>query len=364
MSDTKQNSQGLMTITNKHVVYAPMNETAFIPNKRWRLNTINSIECDKNSIKFEIEDENIAFEMEKPNKVAKIVKKQKKKMQEKEKKRDSQRGKENMAVMRRRKSVETIVQKVVTNVKPQTRLTRRNSVIEHVDKHSFPMVESRSIVRTDRRTMALPPEPKDSPYCNIRGRQMGRSNTHLEPLSESNGHNTFLRHQSLPPCSDKQSYGASLTPTLEENYSYSSGLSSSEDDFTDLKSMEDIINDRKIKLESLKKRKSSDDEEIEDGDYVEMIKFSSGSGESVDSVEFHDAIYGNITNCGLFANGIGPFESIPILADNYCQYATLDIKEAEDQKKIRSKEETCIYSQVDFVATKALELTRQSLNSF
>ena len=88
MQENGPKCQGLMTVTNKHLVYASLQDSAFTPNKRWCLNTINKIEVsDKNSLSFETESENISFEMEKPNKVCKLVRKQKKKIQEKEKKR-------------------------------------------------------------------------------------------------------------------------------------------------------------------------------------------------------------------------------------------------------------------------------------
>ena len=335
-----------MTVTNKHIVYAPLHETAFTPNKRWRLNTISKIESDKNSLSFETEDENISFEMEKPNRVLKLVKKQKKKIIEKEKRADC--GKN------RRSSLETILGSVVTQ---PHKIIRRNTAADRS--------EARAISTPCRRTMALPPEPTENPYSNMRGRNMGRSNTHLVPLSESTSMNNFMRYKSLPPCKDKHSYGPTQSPPLEENFVYSSGMSSSEDDFTDMKSMESIINERKSKLEKIKKSPSARFGrtqsvcEMLDGDYVQLTRdITQRASISADGQEY---IYDNIPNSGLYANGIGPFERMPVL-DEGCQYAALDIKE-NNKNTIHGTEETSNYACIDFVATHALERARQCLNS-
>ena len=343
--------QGLMTVTNKHLVYAPLHDTAFTPNKRWRLNTINKIQVsDKNSLSFETEDENICFEMEKPNKVVKLVKKQKKKIIEKERKSASV----NEQSKSRRTSLETILGSVVLQ---PNKITRRNTSVDRS--------ENRIISTPCRRTMALPPEPTENPYYNMRGRNMGRSNTHLEPLCESKSSNTFMRHQSLPPRDTKDSYEPTHSLPLEENFVYSSGMSSSEDDFTDMKSMESLINERKNRLEKFKKsptpgfsRTQSVCEAL-DGDYVDLTR-DIGQRSSV-SFDAQDYVYDNLPNTGLFANGIGPFERMPILDEN-CQYAALDIKESR-VNKIHRNEEASNYMSIDFVATYALEKAKQSLHS-
>ncbi|KAI6658557.1 hypothetical protein LOD99_15357 [Oopsacas minuta] len=354
--------QGLMTVTNKHLVYASLQESAFTPNKRWRLNTIHKIHVsDKNSLSFETEDENISFEMEKPNKVLKLVKKQKKKILEKEKKRAPKFNKES-----RRASLETILGTVVTQGNAPNKMMRRNTSIERVEKHSFDSNHSPIVSTPSRRNMALPPEPIDNPYFNMRGRNMGRSNTDLEPLHETTQRDSFMRYRSLPPVENKpnKSCDAIQTLPIEENYVYSSGMSSSEDDFTDMKSMEDLINERKYKLEKLKRiptnrpyrTKSVCD--LLNGDYVDLTF----EKENRKSLNFEQCIYDNLPNSGLYANGSCPFERIPNLQDDDCHYAELEIK-SNESGEIHRNEEYSTYSRIDFIATHALEMAKESLRS-
>ena len=142
-------------------------------------------------------------------------------------------------------------------------------------------------------------------------------------------------------------------------------MSSSEDDFTDMKSMESLINERKSKLEKIKKSpitrfgRSQSVCELLDGDYVELTHdISQRASGSYDAQEY---IYDNLPNSGLFANGICPFERMPIL-DEGCQYAALDIKDC-NTNVIHRNDETSNYTSIDFVATHALAKAKRSLNS-
>ena len=344
--------QGLMTVTNKHLVYASLHDSAFAPNKRWRLNTINKIVSDKNSLCFETEDENISFEMEKPNKVCKLVRKQKKKIQEKEKKRASVIQNE----FQRRASIEHILGTVITQGNIPNKIARRNTSVERVEKHSFEAHHSSiaSMPMPCRRTMALPAEPTEPAYYN-----MVRANTHLESLSEAT-RNSFKR-QSLPPTknnnNNRSKYESSEHLKTEDNSVYSSGLSSSEDDFTDMKSMENLINERKCRLEKLRKmpvrpyRTQSVHDAI-DGDYVTLAKENSQ----------RVSIYDNLPNRGLYANGCCPFERVPSLEEASCHYAALEIM-TSNTNVIHQTEEASNYTKIDFIATHALEMTRNSLRS-
>ena len=339
--------QGLMTVTNKHLVYASLQDSAFAPNKRWRLNTINKIVSDKNSLCFETEDENISFEMEKPNKVCKLVRKQKKKIQEKEKKRATVIQKE----FQRRASLEHILGTVITQGNTPNKIVRRNTSVERVEKHSFETIKSAPC----RRTMALPLEPTENPYCNLPVRNAERVNTHLEPVREM-PRNSFKRHQSLPPTknnnNNKSRYESTENLTNEDNCVYSSGMSSSEDDFTDLRLMEGFINERKCKLEKSRPYRTQSVSEALDGDYVTLARESSQ----------HASIYDNLPNRGLYANGSCPFERVPSLGEMDCHYAALQIT-TSDTNVIHQNEETSDYTKIDFLATQALELTRNNWNS-
>ena len=249
MQENGPKCQGLMTVTNKHLVYASLQDSAFTPNKRWCLNTINKIEVsDKNSLSFETESENISFEMEKPNKVCKLVRKQKKKIQEKEKKRATVIQKN----FQRRTSLEHILGTVVTQGNTPNKIVRRNTSVERVEKHSFESKHSSVAATPCRRTMALPPEPTEHPYYNLGGRNVGRVNAHLDSLPELT-RTSFKRHQSLPPTKQQQQQQqqikalvnrASETGRQLRKYVLEWNVFSSEDDFTDMKSMEDIINER------------------------------------------------------------------------------------------------------------------------
>ena len=335
--------QGLMTVTNKHLVYASLQDSA-TPNKRWRLNTINKIEVsDKNSLCFETEDENISFEMENPNKVCKLVRKQIKKIQEKEKKRATVIQKQ----FQRRTSLEHILGTAITQGNTPNKIVRRNTSVERVEKHSFETNTSAPC----RRTMALPLEPTENPYCNLPGRNAERANTHLEPVTR----NSSKRYQSLPPAknnNNKSRYESTENLTNEDNCVYSSGMSSSEDDFTDLRLMEGFINERKCKLEKSRPYRTQSVSEALDGDYVTLARESSQ----------HASIYDNLPNRGLYANGSCPLERVPSLEEMDCHYATLEIT-TSDTNVIHRNEETSDYIKIDFLATQALELTRNNWNS-